>query len=252
MISLKDKTILLTGASGGIGLATARCLLKAGAKLILHYNSTSENINALQNEYSSNRCKTIQANLANPQEVDHLWQHAVGWQGSIDGIVNNAAFESSITIDSPLQEWRDVWQATLDINIIAVADLCRYAIAHYQQHSGGMIINLASRAAFKGDLPDMMHYAASKGAIVSLTRSVAKAYAKDNIFAFIIAPGWVNTDRIQKKIAKPGNEALLNEVPTGRPAPPEEVANIIAFLLSGLSNHATGATIDINGASYFH
>ncbi|MGI0115851.1 SDR family NAD(P)-dependent oxidoreductase [Zooshikella sp. RANM57] len=252
MISLKNKTILLTGASGGIGLATTRCLLKTGAKVVLHYNSASDNIELLRKEFGSNRCKTVQANLANPQEVNQLWQHAVDWQGSIDGIINNAAFESAITIDSPLEKWRTVWQTTLDINVIAVADLCRYAIAHYQQRSGGMIINLASRAAFKGDLPDMMHYAASKGAIVSLTRSVAKAYAKDNIFAFIIAPGWVNTNRIQAKLAKPGNEALLNEVPTGRPAPPEEVANIIAFLLSGLSNHATGATIDINGASYFH
>ncbi|MDE1461341.1 SDR family NAD(P)-dependent oxidoreductase [Spartinivicinus poritis] len=252
MISLKNKTILLTGASGGIGLATAKCLLKAEAKLILHYNSASENIGLLQKEYGSDHCHPVQANLARPEEVDRLWQNALDWQGTLDGVVNNAAFESPAAIDSPTQEWRDLWQATLDINVVAVADLCRYAITHYQQYTGGVIINLASRAAFRGDLPDMMHYAASKGAIVSLTRSIAKAYAKDRIYAFNIAPGWINTDRIQAKLAKPGNEALLNEVPTGKPAPPEEVANIIAFLLSGLSNHATGATIDINGASYFH
>ncbi|WP_163831656.1 SDR family NAD(P)-dependent oxidoreductase [Spartinivicinus ruber] len=252
MISLKNKTILLTGASGGIGLATAKCLLRAGAKLILHYNSSAESINLLQNEYGANRCQPIQANLAKPEQVDQLWQNALAWQGTIDGLVNNAAFESPVAIDDATSKWRDLWKSTLDINVIAVADLCRYAIKHYQQQTGGVIINLASRAAFRGDLPDMMHYAASKGAIVSLTRSIAKAYAKDSIYAFNIAPGWVNTDRIQKKLAKPGNETLLNEVPTGKPAPPEEVANIIAFLLSGLSNHATGATIDINGASYFH
>ena len=114
------------------------------------------------------------------------------------------------------------------------------------------MVNIASRAAFRGDLPDAMHYAASKGAVVALTRSLAKAYAADDILAYAVAPGWVGTDRIRAKLDQPGNQRLLADVPIGDAAPPEEVGNIVAFLMSGLARHATGATVDINGASYFH
>jgi NAD(P)-dependent dehydrogenase (short-subunit alcohol dehydrogenase family) len=134
----------------------------------------------------------------------------------------------------------------------AVADLCRYAILHFKEQGGGTIVNISSRAAFRGDLPDSMHYAASKGAMVAFTRSIAKGYARENILAYTVAPGWVLTERVRPKLEAPGNEFLLDEVPMGEAAPPEEVANIVAFLLSGQARHATGATFDINGASYFH
>ncbi|MEX0299442.1 MAG: SDR family NAD(P)-dependent oxidoreductase, partial [Kordiimonas sp.] len=108
---------------------------------------------------------------------------------------------------------------------------------------------VASRAAFRGDSSDMMHYAASKGAVVAMMRTIARAFARDGIYAYLIAPGWVKTD-MASVAYEPGNEHMLQEVPMGDAAPPEEIGNMIAFLLSGLVNHATGATFDINGASY--
>jgi 3-oxoacyl-[acyl-carrier protein] reductase len=113
-------------------------------------------------------------------------------------------------------------------------------------------VNVASRAAFRGDTIDGLHYAASKGAVVALTRSIARGYAKDGILAFIVAPGWVKTD-MASVIYEPGHagyESALTEIPMGDAAPPEQVANMIVFLLSGKVDHATGATFDINGASY--
>ena len=112
-----------------------------------------------------------------------------------------------------------------------------------------VIVTVASRAAFRGDVPEGLHYAASKGGLVAMMRSIARAFAKDGIFGFIIAPGWVKTD-MASLIYEPGNEYKLKEIPIGDAAPPEEVANMIAFLLSGKVDHATGATFDINGASY--
>jgi NAD(P)-dependent dehydrogenase (short-subunit alcohol dehydrogenase family) len=114
------------------------------------------------------------------------------------------------------------------------------------------VISVASRAAFRGDEQHLMHYAASKAALVALTRSIARGYAQDNILAFIIAPGFVRTERQEEVIRRRGEELMLRDIPLGEMARPEDVANVIAFLASGLARHATGATIDINGASYFH
>jgi 3-oxoacyl-[acyl-carrier protein] reductase len=130
-----------------------------------------------------------------------------------------------------------------------VADLCREAIKTFEPQGGGRIVTVASRAAFRGDVPDCMHYAASKGAVVSLMRTIARGYARAGIYGFLIAPGWVDTD-MAAMVHEPGNEYMLKEIPMGKLAPPEDIGNMVAFLLSGLVDNATGTTIDINGASY--
>ena len=252
MITLDGRVILLTGASKGIGAATADRLLAAGADVLLHYNTAPGHTAELVERHGAERCTAIQADLGSAEEVDRLWADALAWRGHLDGLVNNAAVMLSAAPDDPMEAWRADWQRTLAVNVAAVADLCRHAVAHFQQRGGGTVVNIASRAAFRGDLPDAMHYAASKGAVVALTRSLAKAYAADDILAYAVAPGWVGTDRIRAKLDQPGNQRLLADVPIGDAAPPEEVGNIVAFLMSGLARHATGATVDINGASYFH
>jgi NAD(P)-dependent dehydrogenase (short-subunit alcohol dehydrogenase family) len=165
------------------------------------------------------------------------------------GLVNNAGIapETALTADDDV--WQRDWANVLAVNTRAVADLCREAIRYYQSKGGGRIVNVASRAAFRGDRVHGLHYAASKGAVVALTRSIARGYAKDGILAFIVAPGWVKTD-MASIIYEPGHEAQLADIPMGDAAPPEQVANMIVFLLSGMVDHATGATFDINGASY--
>ena len=248
----KGKVYLVTGAAGGIGAATVRRLLQDGAKVVAHYNTSVGAAKALAREFGPENLTMAPANLENNAEIDALWDTALGWQGRLDGLVNNAALIPSTEPDVPLEHWRREWARVMQVNMTAVADLCRFAILHFRETGGGSIVNISSRAAFRGDLSDSMHYAASKGAMVAFTRSIAKNYAGDGIQAYTVAPGWVATERVLPKLNRPENKNLLGEVPMGEAAPPEEVANIIAFLLSGQARHATGATFDINGASYFH
>ncbi len=252
MIKLDGQIILLTGASRGIGAASGRVLLEAGANLVLHYNSGEGETSALVEEFGTDRAVAIQADLSARGAADDLWKQALAFKGHLTGLANNAAVMLSVSPEDGDQEWATAWETTMAVNVQAMADLCRHAILHFKEKGGGVIVNLSSRAAFRGDLPDSFHYAASKGAVVALTRSIAKGYAKDNIMAYNIAPGWVMTERVRPKLEASGNEYMMDEVPMGAPAPPAEVGNIMAFLFSGLAKNATGATIDINGASYFH
>ncbi len=252
MTDLNGKTILVTGASRGIGTATAKRLLDDGANVVAHFNSGTGGIAGLVEEFGAERILAAQADLADRGALDSLWQTAIGWQGGLDGLVNNAALLDGATPEADDAEWRNGWDSVMAVNLTAVAELCRHAILHFKTRDGGSIVNIASRAAFRGDLPDSIHYAASKGGVVAMTRSIAKGYAGDNILAYIVAPGWVATERVMPKLTAPGNERLLDEIPMGSAAPPEEVANIVGFLLAGKARHATGCTIDINGASYFH
>jgi 3-oxoacyl-[acyl-carrier protein] reductase len=249
MIDLTGKTILVTGASRGIGAATALTLGQAGASVVLHYGQGKAEAEAVASQLNADHCYLIQADLSQPQAAEHLWQAAIDRAGKIDVLVNNAATMPYASVDDSWDEWSQAWQTTLQVNLIAVADLCRLAIQHFQTQQGGIIINIASRAAFRGDAPDFMHYAASKGGVVALTRSIARGFAKDNILAFAVAPGFVKTDRIAAMMQQ-GAETITRDIPLGSPASPQDVANTVAFLASGLVPHMTGATLDINGASY--
>lgn len=249
MIDLARKTILVTGASRGIGAAIALTLSKAGADVVLHYNQGKAEAEQVAATLPGKH-ELIQADLAVPKAAIDLWQQAVDWNGAIDVIVNNAAIMPYVSVEEDEQRWAEVWQTTLQVNLMAVADLCREAICHFKTQQGGTIINIASRAAFRGDAPDFMPYAASKGGVVALTRSIARGFAKDGILAFTVAPGFVHTDRIAELMQERGAEYVTRDIPMEAAVPPEEVANVVAFLSSGLATHLTGSTIDINGASY--
>ncbi|MUL37260.1 SDR family NAD(P)-dependent oxidoreductase [Gloeocapsopsis dulcis] len=250
MIDLHNKVILVTGGSRGIGAATVLTLAQAGAYVILHYSRARSSAQAIAQEIGSDRCYLVQADLAVANASHKLWQEAIAWRGRIDVLVNNAGIIQSAGIDDEM--WDSAWQTTLQVNLIAAADLCREAIKHFRDRAGGIIINVASRAAFRGDAPDYMHYAASKGGVIALTRSIARGFAADNILAFAVAPGFVKTEMADEVIQTYGEAAVTRDIPLGKIAPPQDVANVIAFLASGLAPHATGTTIDINGASYVH
>ncbi len=245
-----NQTILVTGASKGIGAATTALLLKGGANVVGSYNSNIGALAELQGEYTDDRLLCVKADLGDAVDLNNLWRQAVGFKGVVTGLVNNAGIMPETSISVSDETWRDDWDRVMSVNVHAVADLCRDAILHFQETKNkGRIINVASRAAFRGDGPDFMHYAASKAALVGLTRTIARAYAREGIYAYIIAPGWVRTD--MASIAyEPGNEYMLDEIPMGAAAEPEDIGNMIKFLLSGMADHATGGTFDINGASY--
>lgn len=255
MINFNGETFLVTGASRGIGAAAARVLLTAGANVVGSYASNAGALSELIEEFGTERVAAIQVDLGESGAGFDLWQKAMAFKGNIHGLVNNAGIMPSTPHDTDNKTWHADWARVMAVNVQAVADLCKAAIMHFEENRSrnaeatGRIVTVASRAAFRGDTSDAMHYAASKGAVVALMRSIARAFAKDGIYAYLIAPGWVKTD-MAAVAYEPGNEWMLKEIPMGAAAPPEEIGNMIAFLLSGLIDHATGATFDVNGASY--
>ncbi len=257
MIDLANQTILVTGGSRGIGSAIVKTLHRAGAAVVLHYGQGQAEAEAIAADLgadgvASDRMYLVQADLSQPGAARDLWAKALTWRGSIATVVNNAATMPAAPIEGDWDTWADAWQQTLQVNLIAVADLCCEAVLHFQTQEGGTLINLASRAAFRGDSPEFTPYAASKGGIISLTRTLARGFAKDGVLAYAIAPGFVRTDRIEQVMAERGDEYVTRDIPMGAPADPQDIANLVAFLAAGLAPHTTGATFDVNGASYFH
>jgi len=249
MIDLTGKVVFVTGASRGIGAVTARALLNAGAHVVAHLGRTGAGGAALIEGYGAERVHVVAGDVAAEGEAARLFREAVAWRGRVHVLVNNAAVAPSVTIDDPLEAWSRAWRETLQVNLLSVADLCREAVVHYRSAGGGSIINIASRAAFRGDNPDAMHYAASKGGVIALTRSIARGYARDGVLAFAVAPGWVRTDMAEAYVREHAAD-IARDIPMGDVAPPEDVAHTVVFLASGLAPHMTGATLDINGASY--
>jgi 3-oxoacyl-[acyl-carrier protein] reductase len=246
--SLAGKAVLVTGGSRGIGASAVRQFCAQGASVALHYNRDEKAARAAARGLA--RVRLVQADLSRPEAAAELWRRAQAWKGRIDVLVNNAGAMTPAAVEEPLERWQEAWKSALQINLLSAADLCREAIRHFRTRRGGVIVNVASRAAFRGDDPDLMHYAASKGGMISLTRSIARGFARDGILAYAVAPGFVDTDMNAGVVARFGKAALAKDLPLGEFAPPEEVARVIVFLASGAVRHATGTTVDVNGASY--
>jgi 3-oxoacyl-[acyl-carrier protein] reductase len=250
MIDLNQKVVLVTGGSRGIGAYIVRTLAQAGAQVVLHYSASGTQAEQIVADLGTDRVVSVRAPLDADGAGAQLWSAAVAWRGHIDVLVNNAGVAIEASIEDTPDAWRKAWDTTWRVNVVAVADLCREAILHFRGRGGGTIINISSRAAFRGDSPHYMHYAASKGAVVALTKSIARGYAREGVLAYGVAPGWVATDMARQSIQIVGLEKLVQDIPMGTMAPPQDVANVVAFLASGLAPHATGTTIDVNGASY--
>jgi NAD(P)-dependent dehydrogenase (short-subunit alcohol dehydrogenase family) len=239
MIDLTDRVILVTGAAGGIGAATVAKVAELGGSAIAHD----------VREPPAGE-KRLTGDLRSPEGAKALWDEAWAWKGRIDVLVNCAGVYVAAPVESSFEDWTDAWRKTLDINLLAPAVLCREAIVAFRGQGGGIIVNIASRAAWRGDDAEYQGYAASKAGVVAMTKTIARHHGREGITAFAIAPGWVNTAFNQDFFDAYGVEAAAETVPLGEVAAPEDIANTIAFLASGLAKHATGATIDINGASY--
>ncbi|WP_407573023.1 SDR family NAD(P)-dependent oxidoreductase [Deinococcus altitudinis] len=249
MATLHGKVVYITGASRGIGAVTARSLIEAGASVVAHLGRSSREDDPLLQAFGPDRVYTLHGDLAVPGEAARLFQAAIDWKGRVDVLVNNAGISPSLPLDAPLDEWSRVWTETLQVNLMSVAEGCRAALLHYGERGGGTIINIASRSAFRGDSPDAMHCAASKAGVVALTKSIARGFAGRGVLTYAVAPGWVQTEMAEAYLAAHAEE-LARELPMGVAAPAEDVANTVVFLASGAVPHMTGATLDINGASY--
>lgn len=249
-MSLENKIIIVTGASRGIGAAMAALFLKRGATVIGSYASDAGMMKDLIDQYGAQRMAALQAEFSQPASAEIFFNTVKSKYPRIDGMVNNAGIMPETPITVSMDDWHHDWSQTMQVNVQAVADLCKmYVTDSLNNNTAAQIVNIASRAAYRGDGPDYWHYAASKGAITALTKTIARAYARNNIHAYTIAPGWVRTDMASVAFEE-GNEYMLDEIPLGRAAEPAEIAEIAAMLLSGACNSATGSVFDINGASH--
>ena len=232
-------TILLTGSSRGIGAAIAAALRVRGARVIGHATSAAE-------------ADTVAADFSEYGAPQTLWEEALDLAGGkIDVLINNAGLFSPNPLETSDIAWLDQWDDTLRINLTAAAQLSRYAVRHWlERESPGRIVHIASRAGHRGDSPAHWHYAAAKGGMLALHKTIARGYAADDILSFAIAPGFVDTAMAGDYLASRGGPGLLADIPLGRVATPVEIARIATFCALDAPASMTGATIDANGASY--
>ncbi|MCF2515820.1 SDR family NAD(P)-dependent oxidoreductase [Sphingomonas sp. G124] len=229
--------ILLTGASRGIGAAALEALTESGHRVAGHSTRGGGGL--------------IAGDLAEPASPRAIWQAALDQLGGrVDVLVNNAGIYEGVADDSSDEEWHSAWARTLAVNLQASADLCRHAVRHFREHGGGRIINVASRAAFRGDSPQHWHYAASKSAMIGMTKTIARGYAAENILAFAVAPGFTVSEMTEEYLRGRGGAAIVADIPLGRVTNTAEVAEAIRWLVIDAPAASTGSVIDLNGASY--
>lgn len=248
-IDLTGKNILVTGASRGIGKGIAEALGESGGRIAVHFHQLKKEAEIIA-EKIGNNSKAFQADLEQAESCAHLFNEVVHEFGHLDVLINNAG----IFIMSPIENdnWVEDWNKTINTNLRSAGILSRLAIMHFQKRSGGRIINISSRAAFRGDDPEHLAYAASKAGMVALTKTIARGYGKDGITSFVVAPGWVKTDMNKETIDRFGEDAITNDLALNKLTEPKDLAPMIVLLASGLADHATGTTIDINAGSYVH
>jgi len=237
---------LVTGASGGIGAAICKALAARGATVALHYDSDRTAAEAIRRELPGDGHLLIQADLRDPAAVQRLWVEASAGR-RIDAVVNNAGiFPSHPPLATDYEAWSAAWQRTLAINLMGPAHLSYLAARSMVEQGGGRIVNISSRAAFRGE-PTAPAYGASKAGLNALGQSLAKALAPRGVYVFTVAPGWVSTARVAQSVQ---DKAVLADQPLGRVAMPEEVATVVTFCALDAPPSLTGAVLDVNGASY--
>jgi NAD(P)-dependent dehydrogenase (short-subunit alcohol dehydrogenase family) len=235
--------ILITGASRGIGAAAYALLKNSGHNVLGHSTRGSDEL--------------IAGDLGDPSAPRNIWDTALDELGGvIDVLVNNAGIYEGVPDNASEPEWHAAWARTMTINLQAAADLSRLAVSHFLNRGGaraevrGRIVNVASRAAFRGDSPQHWHYAASKGGMVSMTRTIARGYAAEGILCFAVAPGFTVSEMTAEYLQGRGGAQIIADIPLGRVASTDEVAEVIRWFSLDAPPSATGTVIDVNGASY--
>ena len=240
--NLSNKTILITGAAGGIGEALCTSFAEANGTIILHYNSNRDKAESLLQKLPGMHHRAIQCDLSNADQVNTMFSAI----DHVDIVINNAAVVENHEIDSlSYQDWQDIWERTIGANLIGPANIMYLASKFMIKNGGGNFINISSRGAFRGE-PSAPAYGASKAGLNSLGQSLAKALAKDRVFVYTIAPGFVDTERVKNLI----DDEVRAQSPLNRVAKPQEIADTALWLATGDNESLTGCIIDVNGASY--
>jgi 3-oxoacyl-[acyl-carrier protein] reductase len=247
--SITNKVSLVTGASGGIGQAIATSLSEAGSSVALGYHTNESEARRVAAACGGNSM-VVQGDVSDPTECRRIVDMVVKKYGRIDILVNNAAISLVDSFEMSYEAWLTQWNATLNANLMSAVNMTFCAVPFMKKQGSGKIINISSRSAFRGETA-YMAYAASKAAMVNFTRCVARTLAKENIQTYAVAPGFIETGMGLEEIARRGEE-IRSQIPSGKIGTPQDVANVVLFLASGLSDYLTGSTIDVNGGSYLH
>jgi NAD(P)-dependent dehydrogenase (short-subunit alcohol dehydrogenase family) len=249
-INFKDKVILVTGASRGIGAATAKLFAESGAKIIVHYHKNEAAANRICQELKGKDHTVVQANIANPNDIEKLVSKVIDTYGAIDILVNNAGVFQELDIENlSYPDWQQSWEETISTNLSGVANLSFLVAKSMIQSGGGKIINVSSRGAFRGE-PNAPAYGASKAGLNALGQSMAKAFAPHHIYVYTIAPGYVETDMSMHAQDRTSIDNIKAQSPLNRIAQPEEIAKAICLLVADGTEYMTGCIVDMNGASY--
>ncbi len=246
-LSLAGKTALVSGGGRGIGRATSLLFGRLGARVAVHYHadekSARETVEALDREGA--RAVALRADLARPEEAEPLVAAAEAALGPLDVVVANHGIWKRAPIETMTPE---EWDETIRTNLGGAYALARAAARRMIPRRAGSIITIASTAGQRGE-PAYSHYAASKGALLAFTKSLAAELSPHGIRVNAVAPGWVATDMTRDALAAPGAAADLAKIPLGRPGQPEEIAGPIAFLASDLASYIYGEVLAVNGGA---
>ena len=243
-LDLRGKRVLVTGASRGIGRETAVRMGLAGAHVGVNYFRGEAEANEVVREIGD--AVALRADVADPAQVEAMFETF----GRVDVLVNNAAtFEMNPFDGADYAAWQRGWRRTFELNVFGAANAAFLAMRSMRRHGGGKIINVASRAAFRGET-EFADYGASKAALVNLTRSIARGCAKNNIVASCVAPGFIETEMARAELDAHYDE-IVSQIPLRRVGTPGDVAAVILFLASSHADYLNGVTIDVNGGSWF-
>jgi NAD(P)-dependent dehydrogenase (short-subunit alcohol dehydrogenase family) len=249
-IDLTDRKALVTGASRGIGRAIARLFATHGAQVAVHFHQDRAAAEETFTAMAGTGHTLQQADLSQPASCANLVAATVHDLGGLDILVNNAGiYELHAPAEVTAENWLDVWQRTIDLNLLGSVHTTFHAARHMMAQGGGRIVSISSRGAFRGE-PTAPAYGAAKAGLNAYSQSLAQALAPHRIYVTIIAPGFVETDMTTALLKGSAGDEIRAQSPLGRVAQPEEVARVALFLASGQADYLSGTIVDVNGASH--
>lgn len=247
MPAMNDRVALITGGSRGIGRATALLMAEAGCDVAINYRIESGGAAQVTSavEGLGRRALAVRADVSDSEQVDAMIHHVMEEFGKLDILVNNAGIWERNPTDTMTEE---SLKRTIDVNLLGTFYTIMSSVPRMKKHGGGSIINVSSTAGQRGE-PFYSPYAASKGAIISLTKSLSVELASSNIRVNCVAPGWIETDMSRDALMSGEGDKIRMQIPLRRVGTPEEVATSIVFLASDDASFITGEIINVNGGA---
>jgi 3-oxoacyl-[acyl-carrier protein] reductase len=243
------RAVLVTGASRGIGRAIAQAFAGLGDRVAVHHRGSPELAEQVLAGLPGGGHVVVQADLADADAVRRMTDQAHAALGGLDVLVNNAGVYSTHPVtEVSYEQWQDAWRRALAVNLTGAANVTWCAV-QYMKDTGGRIVNVSSRGAYRGE-PRHPAYGASKAGLNSFGQSMARALAPYGIAVASVAPGYVETDMARDDLRSPRGDELRAQSPFNRVATPEEIAAAVVYLASPEAEWASGAVLDLNGASY--